>query len=148
MNIPETNMFEFAEETVRDRYKTVQSSLMPDGLVGESNLPIVFVSTKEVETWHRDTGEWVSIAGYNIKKTAQTLAENNPDLVVFYDPVAGSVDYSKLWDLEQNEGESEEDYISRWEAAANEASQAARDESERLLRLQVEAFVDWLWSVG
>lgn len=141
INIPVTNLFEFEKKA--DRYATVQGNMEPDGTLADLWLPVAFVSTKDVSSWHEDTGMMASVVSYDAKKTAQTLAESNPGLVVFYDPIAG-LDYDKLWGLKQEDGESDQSYHARRSEMEQEASQAARAESERLLRMQAEAFIAWL----
>jgi hypothetical protein len=142
VSLPLTNMFDW--DSTDDRYKTKRGEMAPDGMLGEYDLPVVFVSTGDVEDWHENTGVGASVSEYMIKKTALTLVENNPCLAVFYDPVAGSVNYDKMWELEKEDGESDEDFYARWDAMAQEAASDARAESERLLRMQVDAFIDWL----
>lgn len=143
-NLPVTNIYEIGEE--ESRYETVQKDIVPDGILAY-DLPLLFVSTKDVENWHKDTGMASSVSSYNVKKAAQTLAENNPNLVVFYDPIA-RLDYDKLWALEREDGESDEAYYARRSAVEQEEANAVRAESERLLRLQAEAFVKWFQDGG
>lgn len=144
INLPVTNMYELGGE--EGPYETKQGDLTPDGLL-EYDLPVIFISTKDVESWHKDTGMISTVSTYKVKKTAQTLAENNPHLVVFYDPIAG-LDYSKLLTLERKDGESDESYYLRRSAAEQEEANVARTESERLLRLQAETFIAWLADGG
>lgn len=144
INLPVTSIYE--SENEESLYKTEQEDLIPDGLLRHT-LPVIFVSTKDVEDWNEDTGMESSVSSYNVKKAAQTLAENNPYLVVFYDPIA-SLDYDKLLTLEREDGESDEAYYTRRSAVEQEEADAARAESERLLRLQAEAFITWLEDGG
>ena len=128
----------------KNRYDTIAGNLIPDGMITEHDLPVAFVSTVDVSDWETkdDSGLWVSVSTYDVKKTAQTLAENNPSLVVFYDPVA-TPDYQKISAIERRDEESDDAYYERWFAVIEEESEAARAESERLLRLQVDAFLEW-----
>ena len=142
VKLPVTNMFDW--ESTDDQYKTKKGKMIPDGMLYDYELPVAFISTGDVEDWHEDTGMWASVSEYNVKKTALTLNENNPCLAVFYDPVAGSVNYDKMWELEKGDEESDEEFYARWDAMAQEAALDARAESERLLRMQVDAFIDWL----
>lgn len=144
INLPVTNMYEVGGE--ESSYKTTQGELTPDGLL-EYDLPVIFISTKDVESWHKEAGMISSVSTYKVKKTAQILAENNPHLVVFYDPIAG-LDYDKLLTLARENGESDEAYYLRRSAVEQEEANAARAESERLLRLQAEAFIAWLADGG
>ena len=144
INLPLTNIYESGSE--ESQYATVQKDIIPDGMLRD-DLPVIFVSTKDVGDWHDGTEMTISSSSYNVKKAAQALAKSNPNLVVFYDPIA-SVDYARLWDLKQEDGESNESYYVRRTAAEQEASNAARAESERLLRLQAEAVVNWFEDGG
>ena len=141
INIPITNIYDFEEKT--RSLPTIQGNMAPDGILADLNLPVIFVSTQDVESWHEDTNMVASVSNFNTKKAAQTLADNNPDLVVFYDPIAG-LDYDKLMTLEKEKGESDEAYYKRCDAIREEESLSAKAESEQLLRKQAEAFIAWL----
>ena len=141
VNLPITDALDQGDPN--GRYSTTQGSMIPDGMLDAYGLPVAFVSTRDVADWYDNTGMGASVSSYNTRKTARTLAENNPYLAVFYDPVS-SVDYNKVWELEQEAGESDEDFQARWEAMEQEISQESQTESARLLRLQVDAFIEWL----
>ena len=140
--IPLTNLTMGGESD--ERYKTIAGSLLPDGMITDHDMPVAFVSTVDVSDWETkdDSGLRLSVSTYDVKKTAQTLADNNPSLVVFYDPLAAP-DYQKISAIERREDESDDAYYERWFAVIDEESEAARAESERLLRLQVDAFLEW-----
>ena len=146
VNLPVTNIYEWNDE--EGCLMTKPGSLKPDGSLEEEDLPVAFVSYKDVESWHEDTGFGMSISSYNVKKAARTLADNNTDLVVFYDPVAGNIEYDKIWEVHKEDDESEDDYYARFDALVEESRQAALAESEQTLRLQVEAFIAWLGAGG
>ena len=143
-NLPVTNIYDGRENCIR----TTPGDFTPDGTLDEGNLPVAFVSYKDIETWHEDTGFAMSISGFDMKSAALMLAGNNPDLVVFYDPVAGNIDYDKIWEVHMEDGESEDDYYARFDALVEESRQDALAGSELLLRLQVEAFIAWLGAEG
>ena len=133
--------------------KTVCASLNSDGILKlNEGIPMVFVSADDLNDWQRviKDGETVmtsSVLSYNVKAAAKTLAENNEDLLVFYDPMA-SQNYDRWMSLERAEDESDEIYGTRVEAAQLEDRQAARSTSEGLLRQQAEAFLQWLRAEG
>ena len=128
--------------------KTKKGNLVTDELLGiNHSLLVKFVSTRDLDNWQGKQGVSSTVQVYNIKEAAQTLADSNPGLVVFYDPVA-MPDIELLWALEQREGESEHDYRNRRSTAYAEAEQAARAESAQLLRYQAEAFIAWLQAEG
>ena len=119
VNLPVTDMFDDGKSK---RYATAPGSLMPDGFLDEQGLAVAFVSDADFDNWYKDTEKMETVSSYNIKKAAQTLAENNPGLVVFYDPVV-NIDYDK---------------------PSDEAWQEAYAEAVRLLHQQAEAFIKWL----
>jgi len=145
--LPVTNLYETG--VVEGNNKTISGNLTPDRAIWRNSLliPMFFVSKSDIEAWHEDQGYMASVSVYDIKRAAQTLADNNPGLVVFYDPIS-LVDYSELWEITKMDGESDKDYEARWSAKMHELTQAARAESESLLRQQVEAFVKWYREVG
>ena len=140
--LPVTNIYRGTSE---DNVKTKRGSLTADGML--TQLPVEFVSTEDVQAWHADTGMMSSVTLYPVKQSAKVLAENNPGLVVFYDPM-GSADYESLWNMQQKQGESDEAYWVRRDAARNKLEQEARAESERQLRQQAAAFLQWISAEG
>ena len=103
--------------------ETLASSLMLDGFA--DGMPVEFVSGVDVVAWKYDSHGTVSY--YRTKSAAQTLAENNPGLVVFYDPVS----HFKF-----------SGFASNWKM------KKARRKSEQQLRNQVRAFIEWLNAEG
>jgi hypothetical protein len=133
-------------------------------LMLDEGLPVVFVSVYDVVDWEgADDGFYSSVMQYRVKDAAQTLAKNNANLLVFYDPIV-------FWDIMNRDAETDsglEDAASgeAIEEAAGEigdeideaggeisdfrkkhikSERAAQAESERLLRAQAEAFLQWL----
>lgn len=146
--VPVTEVYFTTRERGEIEYPTEPGALRLDGWLEEQGLPVVFVSTKDVNDWQTKNPEFMSsVMEYNVRQTAQVLAESNPGLVVFYDPLA-QMDYDALWLLEQEDGESESEYNLRWDALRRELRQATIDESKQLLVQQAEAFIDWLCAVG
>jgi len=113
-------------------------------------VPVKFVSVSAMKDWEKKTyladgteiGNSVEI--YNIQDAARILADNNPGLVVFYDPMV-MVGPSEL---EQMDGETDEDYWLRVDTDYEERFENAKRESEELLLNQAEAFVEWCASKG
>lgn len=148
MNIPVTNTNGFGGSEVTGE-TIVKGTLQPDGLLTSHELPVEFVSNTDVSDWHRDDGgPFISVSLYDMKQAAQTLAENNPGIIVFYDPVGGSVNYEIAWRLEREEGENDESFNTRVNEMMMEQRRNASAESEQLLRQQVEAFIAWLFDMG
>ena len=111
--------------------KTTKGDLNTDLLVLKDSLPVKFVSVNDLNNWQVEKwwnkGAGSSVSVYNIKEAAQRLVAKNPGLLVFYDPVT-KIDMEISTSLEQ--------------------SQAAIAESEKLLRAQAEAFIEWLRAEG
>jgi len=121
MNIPVTELY--SRDSSSSEIQT--GELTADSLTGDYwNLPVMFISRSDVENWE-NPGNYSSVSSYNIKGTAQTLAENNPGLVVFYDPIT----------FIDNDNVDKMRYTTPKEA-------------EELLRQQAGAFVEWLVSRG
>jgi hypothetical protein len=149
VNLPVTNID--GEEV--DRNKTVQGTLESDEMfkLWTHDLTVKFVSVTDVINWREDPDATptISFSTFNIKQTAETLAENNTAMVVFYDPVAGMVDYLAITrDIEREAGESDEAFYDRLDAIREDAHREALAESEQMLRKQVEAFIAWLFQMG
>ena len=143
--LPVTNMYDYGNE--KDRYPTKQGDLAPDGFLETVCLPVEFISRGDVEDWQGDTNTWSSVSGYNMIKTARTLADNNDGVAVFYDPVT-FMDYSKWSTPERGDDESDEEFYARWDEARLQGERRAMEESERLLRLQAESLISWLRAEG
>ena len=154
--LPVTNIY---SDELYDPSTTRIGDLSADGalFIQDGSLPIEFVSVKDAEDWHEDIiridpkyGEVTmvsSVSVFNVRDAARTLAENNPELIVFYDPIA-AMDYNKLIPLERGNDESDEDYQARWATVMEAETQSARAESERLLREQAESLIEWLRDEG
>ena len=144
--LPVTDLYSFSNEG-DPACKTKDGVLTADGFIdfGE-RLPVEFVSVSDINAW-QGSDNLASVSVYDMKTAARTLAENNPGLVVFYDPV-GMGDIDKLMAMEREEDESDESFSTRYEALKEECEQSARNKTERLLRDQAEAFVAWLRTEG
>jgi len=126
-NIPVTNV------NYEDIKRTKRGDLEPDGQL--TGLPVEFVSKQDVSAWEGNTGTHSSVSLYAFKQTAKLLAKKNPGLVVFYDPVT-------YWDIAQGQGNHTGEFT------YEKTEQDARAESEKLLRQQVSAFLQWLETEG
>jgi len=146
INLPVTNV----DGVPVDPDMIIQGDLVPSGKLEEFNFPVVFISRNDIWDWHQDLddGPRISWSKFNVINAARTLAENNSGIVVFYDPIAGIVDYNEMRHLEREDGESDEDFNRRWLLKVHELEEAARSESEKMLRQQVEAFIAWLADGG
>jgi len=149
VNFPITNIN--GEEV--DPNKTVQGNLRNDEMMklGTHDLTVMFVSKDDVIRWQEnpDAPPTISFSNFDIKQAAMTLAENNTAMVVFYDPVAGMVNYlDATRDIEREDGENDEAFFARLDAVREEEQRKALAESEHMLRKQVEAFITWLFQMG
>jgi len=130
--LPVTDRFSFAGED--KALKTTRGTLTPDGMVG--GIPVEFVSVSDVNDWEKkQDGMWVSVEQFATKDAAAVLAGKNPGLVVFYDPVT----IYDVWGEGERYGMGE-----GWAKSAEEA----KAQSEQQLRLQVQAFVQWMNAEG
>ena len=131
----------------REPITTTRGKLSVDGVLGLNvGVPVEFVSIHDMEDWQKNTNMWSSVSVYRFFDTAQVLSENNPGLIVFYDPaVFSDFEYRSI---EQNPGESDEEYHERFVHALEQANKEARDLSEQLLRDQAVAFIKWLDAEG
>ena len=128
--------------------KIKRGDLDIDGMLGlHESLPIEFVSVNDLDEWHEETGVESSVLVYDVRQTAQKLADGNPGLIVFYDPVS-KPDFDKFRSFERKDGESDEDYYSRYDALLEEETKVASAKSEQLLREQANALIEWLRGEG
>ena len=146
INLPVTNI----DGVPVDPDAITQGVLVPAGKLEVFNFPVVFISIRDIKNWHQDIDDQprASWTSYNVINAARTLAENNSGIVVFYDPIAGFVDYNEIQHIDREDGESDNDFNARWLLNMQEHEQAARDESTMMLRQQVEAFIAWLVDGG
>jgi hypothetical protein len=112
---------------------------------------IEFVGASDARHWDwersREAGKWIisSVQSYDLPKTANYVVERVKQQTtdklysgVFYDPMAGILDFSKLQAKKPSPGKLD------FEAAMADA----KVESRRLLRLQVQDFLKWLQAQG
>jgi len=104
-----------------------RDALETDGTLElDQSIPVVFVSLDELYAWQRAGGSYSTASIFRFKDAARVLADNNPGLIVFYDPV------TNLWEKPVSGG------------SRAETVEQAQAESGRLLRQQVLAFIEWL----
>ena len=131
----------------RETRKTKKGDLTPDGMLSPVNLPMAFVSTDDVKSWRKGEN-FSTVSALRTKQAARLLADNNPGLVVFYDPMAQE-DLDALWRrMEREPDEGDEAYSARMDAVREQYALDTRAESERLLRQQARAFVEWMHAAG
>ena len=125
--LPRFSLVKYAlSEDNRELFGTQRGDLTPDGSL--NGIAVEFVSLEDVKPWVEDFNGMSTVSTYPVKPAAQILAEKNPGLVVFYDPVTYYSEWSeprKSFSFEKTEKE-------------------ARAKSERELRRQVQAFVEWM----
>ncbi|MCL2628218.1 MAG: hypothetical protein FWD44_05945 [Oscillospiraceae bacterium] len=146
LSIPVTNINVSRGVNAKEPETMVGGNMIATGFLSSFNIPVKFVTSDDVRKWHRDIGggPYVSFSDYNIVNAAQRLAENNPGLLVFYDPVAGTFNRGKVSEIKKNSNESEDEYNTRKEAKRQELYEEALAKSEQYLREQVAAFIEWL----
>jgi len=130
---------------------TRSGTLTSDATLELANgMPVEFVSVDDSVDWHIvvPNGSPSGLTGsYDTKNPAETLAANNPGVVVFYDPVV-YYDITNYDLIPQKPFESDGDFHERLKKHSDKKEAAAKAEAERLLRKQVLAFIDWLCVSG
>ena len=148
--LPAPDRFSFDESEI---ISTTQGKLSVDGVLKlNQGVPVEFVSIYDMEDWQKkiESSSTVSMSSsvsvYRFLDTAQVLAENNPGLIVFYDPAVFS-DF-EFGSMEKKFLESDEAFQERRMLALEQAKQEAQARSEQLLRDQAVAFIKWLDAEG
>jgi hypothetical protein len=149
-----TNQTVVAGVTV-GRYKrgvgTQQEPLKADAADPRKKLFVEFLGKRDAEQWDWErmkegTNIFISsVQSYNLPKTGEYVTERVKQQATdkvyfgaFYDPLAGTLDFSKLRAKKSSPGKL------NFEAAMADA----KVESRRLLRLQVQDFLKWLQAQG
>lgn len=109
--------------------KTYTGELTLDGYSEDLGIGVEFVSTDDILDWQADTGMAATVEQYNLKGTAQRLADCTGNVAVFYDPTAD--------DYRDFTGSNEESYVENGKAQSLEE-----------LREQVRDFLQWLKAQG
>lgn len=109
--------------------ETYTGELTLDGYSEALGIGIEFVSTEDILDWQAPTDVGASSEQYDLKGTAQRLADATDNVAVFYDPAAGN--------YEDFTGSNEESY-------AENSKEHSMDE----LREQVRDFLQWLKAQG
>ena len=109
--------------------KTYTGELTLDGYSEDFGIGVEFVSTDDILDWQADTGMAATVEQYNLKGTAQRLADCTDNVAVFYDPTAD--------DYRDFTGSNEESYVEN-----------GKTQSLEELREQVRDFLQWLKAQG
>lgn len=109
--------------------QTYTGDLSLDGYSEDLGIGVEFVSTDDILDWKADTGMAATVEEFDLKGTAQRLADCTDNVAVFYDPTADD-------DLEFT-GSNEESYV-----------ESSREQSLEELRAQVRDFLQWLKAQG
>ena len=112
-----------------DSDKTYTGELTLDGYSEDLGIGVEFVSTDDIIDWHVDTEMHATVDEYNLKGTAQRLADCTDNVAVFYDPTAD--------DYREFTGSNEESYV-----------ESSKEKSLEELREQVRDFLQWLKGQG
>ncbi len=112
-----------------DSDKTYTGELTLDGYSEDLGIGVEFVSTGDIKDWQADTGMAASVDEFDVKGTAQRLADCTDNVAVFYDPMAA--DYNDFT------GSNEESYV-----------ETGKEQSLEELREQVRDFLQWLKAQG
>lgn len=109
--------------------QTYTGELSLDGYSEDLGIGVEFVSTDDILDWKTDTGMAATVEEFDLKGTAQRLADCTDNVAVFYDPTADD-------DLDFT-GSNEESYV-----------ESSREQSLEELRAQVRDFLQWLKAQG
>ena len=109
--------------------ETYTGELTLDGYSEELGIGVEFVSTEDILDWQAPTDVGASVEQYDLKGTAQRLADCTDNVAVFYDPAAGN--------YEDFTGSNEESYMEN-----------SKEQSIDELREQVRDFLQWLKAQG
>ncbi len=109
--------------------QTYTGDLSLDGYSDDLGIGVEFVSTDDILDWKADTGMAATVEEFDLKGTAQRLADCTDNVAVFYDPTADD-------DLDFT-GSNEESYV-----------ESSREQSLEELRAQVRDFLQWLKAQG
>jgi len=149
VNLPVTDLLYTPGEN--KTFKTKNGVLNADMCLtdGSLQIPVEFVSRNDIDAWQGESEVMSTVSSYDTKSAARVLAENNAGIAVFYDPCV-LADYNEVYSIENDirEGESEEEYQARLKIISDQITKNAREETERLLKQQAEAFADWLHLSG
>lgn len=109
--------------------QTYTGDLSLDGYSEDLGIGVEFVSTDDILDWKADTGMAATVEEFDLKGTAQRLADCTDNVAVFYDPTADD-------DLDFT-GSNEASYV-----------ESSREQSLEELRAQVRDFLQWLKAQG
>ena len=109
--------------------QTYTGDLSLDGYSEDLGIGVEFVSTDDILDWKADTGMAATVEEFDLKGTAQRLADCTDNVAVFYDPTAD--------DYREFTGSNEESYVEN-----------SREQSLEELRAQVRDFLQWLKAQG
>lgn len=112
-----------------DSDETYTGDLSLDGYSEDLGIGVEFVSTDDILDWKTDTGMAATVEEFDLKGTAQRLADCTDNVAVFYDPTADHY-------LEFT-GSNEESYV-----------ESSKEQSLEELRAQVRDFLQWLKAQG
>ena len=133
---PATNPFDLSG---KGSSQTWEGTLKLDGYDPVLDIAFEYISMEDVQSWEKvPSGTWVSVSSYNMKGTAERLAEVVKNTAVFYDPAS---DFS---DFDFNMGNNQKDLDAY--RIAYETSQKVRMIED--LRAQVRDFLEWLAAEG
>lgn len=109
--------------------QTYTGDLSLDGYSEDLAIGVEFVSTDDILDWKADTGMAATVEEFDLKGTAQRLADCTDNVAVFYDPTAD--------DYREFTGSNEESYV-----------ESSKEQSLEELRAQVRDFLQWLKAQG
>ncbi len=154
VSLPVTDQFGFLkkresgkqEDTGKTAPKTKTGDLVLDGFDSARNIAYEFVSRTDFNAWeNQDRKMWCSASSYDLKDTANTLAnglagsKGRSVVAIFYEPGAKAPEMA----YPDNEATAE-DRRAHWQ----QLKQAGKELGVQELREQVRDFLEWLKAQG
>ena len=133
-DFPATNLF-YGDDS---ELATWQGKLELDGFDSALDIGFEFVSEADVVAWAKKSNIWSSVEVYDMKGTAERLADVVENTAVFYDPAQDSEAFSRNW----QKGSIDFDTYVKQYTAEQKALMLEQ------LREQVRDFLAWLAAEG
>ncbi|WP_195984030.1 hypothetical protein [Clostridium sp. D33t1_170424_F3] len=134
---PATNLYSFIEGHVVPG--TWKGDLKLDGYDPHLGIGFEYISEQDVSAWLENRNPVATVACYDMKGTAERMADMVSDVAVFYDPTADFGDFD--WSQIGAETETYQAYLAQFE-------EEQKEKMKEQLREQVRDFLSWLAGEG
>lgn len=129
--------------TFEQSNRLTSGDLELDGYDDTHGIGVEFVSRQDLIEWQDpDQNVASSVENYYFRDAASAIAENNPAVAAFYDPMSADFrEFNYEWPEEDDGGKGYEEYAAKYDAEQ-------REKSLNDLRAQVRDFLEWLKGQG